>query len=196
MYSRPIMSTVHVHPSMHAAVCVCACICVCACVCMHMYIYYIGSLRAGCLPWRWKLVGIPISELVDRVCALCDEGCVEDEIHFITTCRALHNEKYTDLFCNLATVDYEFLLLNNYYEKHYVHKLKCVHYCQRYITYTNYGCHYCISSRITLIVSSFLLLSLSHYYYYYHYVISSQFFFICRVTHKPKYGWAIILCVT
>ena len=103
-------------------------------MCLHAYIgtyIILVPLGQGASPWRWKLVGIPISELVDRVCTLCDAGCVEDEIHFITTCRALHNERY-NLFCNLATVDYEFLLLNNY-EKHYVRKLKCVHYCQRCI---------------------------------------------------------------
>ena len=55
----------------------------------------------------------PKVPLVDRICTLCDAGCVEDEIHFITTCRALHNER-CNLFCNLARVDSEFLLLNNY----------------------------------------------------------------------------------
>ena len=99
--------------------------------------WVVGSLRAGCLPLavetgRYRSPKVP---LVDRVCTLCDAGCVEDEIHFITTCRALHNERY-NLFCNLARVDSEFLLLNNY-EKflyiHYVRKLKCVHYCQRCI---------------------------------------------------------------
>ena len=58
--------------------------------------WVVGSLRAGCLPLvvetgRYRS---PKVLLVDRVCTLCDAGCVEDEIHFITTCRALHNEKY------------------------------------------------------------------------------------------------------
>ena len=63
------------------------------------------------------------------------------------------------------------------------------------ITCTNYGCHYCISSRIIIIIT-YIIHDYYHHSYYYHYVISSQFFFICRVTQKPKYGWAIILRVT
>ena len=58
--------------------------------------WVVGSLRAGCLPLavetgRYQSPKVP---LVDRVCTLCDAGCVEDEIHFITTCRAVHNERY------------------------------------------------------------------------------------------------------
>ena len=135
---------------------------------------------------------------MDRICTLCDAGCVEDEIHFITTCRALHNERY-NLFCNLARVDSEFLLLNNYEKFLYIMSANsmCALLPKVYITCTNYGCHYCISSRIIIIInyilSSFLLLSLSLPLLLL-LSLCYLFFFICRVTHKPKYGWDYIAC--
>ena len=129
--------------------------------------WVVVPLGRGASPWLWKLVGTDLQRCPwwTRVCTLCDAGCVEDEIHFITTCRALHDERY-NLFCNLARVDSEFLLLNNY-ESYYTlcpQTQMCALLPKVYITCTNYGCHYCISSRttiISLLLPSFLLLSLS-----------------------------------
>ena len=109
--------------------------------------WVVGSLRAGCLPLavetgRYRSPKVP---LVDRVCTLCDTGCVEDEIHFITTCRALHNERY-NLFCRLARVYSKLLLLNNYEKTLCPQTQMCALLPKVYITCTNSGCHYCRSS--------------------------------------------------
>ena len=72
--------------------------------------WVVGSLRAGCLPLvvetgRYRSPKVP---LVDRVCTLCDTGCVEDEIHFITTCRALHNHRLSAQWLGkYSTVDWQ-----------------------------------------------------------------------------------------
>ena len=92
--------------------------------------WVVGSLRAGCLP-------LAVSTDLRR-CPWWTgfAHCVTQDVWKMKFTLELHVELYTtrDITRNLARVDSDFLLLNNY-EKflHYVCKLKCVHYCQRCI---------------------------------------------------------------
>ena len=77
--------------------------------------WVLASLRAGCLPMavetgRYRSPKVPLAE---RLCNVCSEGAVEDELHFVTYCKPLSTERQV-LFLKLADLNSDFLSLSNF----------------------------------------------------------------------------------
>ena len=70
--------------------CVRACVRVCVCVCV--------SLRVE----TGRFVGEQVSE---RLCKLCNRGCVEDETHLLLNCQCYTNIRENELGIVLNNVD-------------------------------------------------------------------------------------------
>ena len=65
----------------------------------------LASLRAGCFPLaveteQYRSPRLPVTE---RLCVLCKDNSIEDELHFLIYCKSLHKERYA-LISKLANL--------------------------------------------------------------------------------------------
>ena len=67
-----------------------------------------AQFRCTVLPLRVETGRLVGEQVNDRICKLCNQGCVEDETHFLLNCQCYKNLREYELVIILNNVDFSY----------------------------------------------------------------------------------------
>ena len=67
-----------------------------------------AQFRCGVLPLRVETGRFVGEQVNDRICKLCNQGCVEDETHFLLNCQCYKNLREYELGGFLNNVEFSY----------------------------------------------------------------------------------------